>query len=116
VLLLVYSYQHIGSIDVDLINFGSANAGLIKQGEWWRSVTALTLHSGFRHLIGNLTFGVIIGLFISQHLGSVLAWFSILLAGMLGNIISAYVQTSAHRSIGASTAVFAVLGIQSVYT
>lgn len=116
VLLFVNSFQHNKAVNVHLIEIGSANAGLIQQGEWWRAVTALTLHSDFLHLLGNLGFGVLFGLFVSQHLGSGLAWFSILMAGTLGNIISAYIQTSTHTAIGASTAVFAALGIQVSYT
>ena len=116
VLLFVNSYQHDDAFNVHLLQIGSAKAGLIRQGEWWRAVTALTLHSGFLHLIGNLGFGVLFGLFVSQHLGSGLAWFSILMAGTLGNITSAYIQTSTHTAIGASTAVFAALGIQTSYT
>jgi membrane associated rhomboid family serine protease len=116
VLLLVNSFQHNKALNVHLIGIGGANAGLIQQGEWWRAVTALTLHSDLLHLIGNLGFGVLFGLFASQHLGSGLAWFSILMAGALGNIINAFIQTSTHTTIGASTAVFAALGIQASYT
>ena len=29
---------------------GRVDGSLIRDGEWWRTVTALTLHSGLRHL------------------------------------------------------------------
>jgi len=32
---------------------GSGVAGLIVHGQWWRVVTALTLHSDFMHVAGN---------------------------------------------------------------
>lgn len=102
VLLFVNSFQHNKAVNVHLIEIGSANVGLIQQGEWWRAVTALTLHSDFLHLLGNLGFGVLFGLFVSQHLGSGLAWFSILMAGTLGNIISSLypdINTYSHRGI-----------------
>ncbi len=39
-----------------------------------------------------------------------------LLAGALGNALNAFVQAPSHTSIGASTAVFATLGILAAYT
>ncbi|MDH3973185.1 MAG: rhomboid family intramembrane serine protease [Deltaproteobacteria bacterium] len=99
-----------------LLEAGSANAGLIWQGQWWRAVTALTLHADIVHLTGNIAFGSLFGLFACQALGSGVAWFSILMAGAAGNILSASLQTPSHTSIGASTAVFAALGIQAAYT
>ena len=31
---------------------GRVDGELIRGGEWWRTITALTLHSGARHLVG----------------------------------------------------------------
>ena len=115
-LLIVDTILHNKSLNINLIDAGSANAGLIRQGELWRTVTALTLHSGFVHLLGNLVFGALFALFASQLLGSGLAWFCILMAGAMGNLTSALMQSDTHIAIGASTAVFAALGIQSAYT
>jgi membrane associated rhomboid family serine protease len=44
-------------------------------------------------------------------LGSGLAWFSILVAGAFGNLLAALIRPIGHTSIGASTAVFAALGL-----
>ena len=116
ILLLVDSALNHNFLNLDLSEIGSSNAGLIRQGEWWRAVTALTLHADFPHLAGNIAFGLVFGLFASQVLGNGVAWFSILLAGILGNIMSAFIQTPSHNSIGASTAVFAALGIVAGHT
>jgi len=99
----------------NLLDAGSANAGLICRGEWWRAVTALTLHADIVHLTGNIAFGALFGLFACQILGPGIAWLSILLAGATGNIFSAHLQIASHTAIGASTAVFAALGIQASY-
>ncbi len=45
-----------------------------------------------------------------------LAWSGMLLAGALGNALNAFIQTPGHMSIGASTAVFATLGILASYS
>ena len=116
ILLLVDSAPNFNLITLDLSEIGSANAGLIREGEWWRAVTALTLHADFPHLVGNIAFGLLFGLFASQLLGAGVAWFSILLAGTVGNIVSAFIHAESHNSIGASTAVFAALGIVAAYT
>ncbi len=94
---------------------GRVDGALIRAGEWWRTITALTLHSGFRHLIGNLVFGTLFGLFAGRLLGSGVAWLTILLAAALGNVLNSLLLDAAHRSVGASTAVFAALGLVAGY-
>jgi len=94
---------------------GRMNAGLVMDGAWWRTVTALTLHLDVEHLIANLIFGTLFGLFAGQLLGSGLAWAAIFLAGALGNAMNAALQPPAHNAIGASTSVFGALGILAAH-
>lgn len=94
---------------------GRVDGTLIREGEWWRTITALTLHSGVRHLLGNLVFGVFFGIFAGRLLGSGVAWLAILIAAALGNTANTLLLESTHRSIGASTAVFATLGLLAGY-
>jgi membrane associated rhomboid family serine protease len=95
----------------DWLAAGRIDGALLRAGEWWRSVTALTLHSGLRHLAGNVVFGTFFGLFAGRMLGPGVAWLVILLAGAAGNTLNTLLLESSHRSIGASTAVFAALGL-----
>ena len=90
---------------------GRIDGALIRGGEWWRTITALTLHSGAKHLVGNLVFGVLFGLFAGRLLGSGVAWLAIVAAAASGNAANTLLLESTHRSIGASTAVFAALGL-----
>ena len=90
---------------------GRVDGNLIRSGEWWRTITALTLHSGARHLVGNLVFGIFFGIFAGRLLGSGVAWLAIVVAGAMGNAANTLLLESTHRSIGASTAVFAALGL-----
>lgn len=96
---------------VDWIGAGSARANYIVSGDWWRAVTALTLHSGIVHLCSNLLIGGSIMILLCRETGSGLAWSLALGAGFLGNIANAYFQLPTHVSVGASTAVFGVIGI-----
>lgn len=94
---------------------GRVDGELIRNGEVWRLFTALTLHSGIKHLLGNIVFGVFFGLFAGRLLGSGVAWLAIVLAAATGNALNTLLLESAHRSIGASSAVFAALGLVAGY-
>ncbi len=94
---------------------GRVDGELIRNGELWRLFTALTLHSSIKHLLGNIVFGVFFGLFAGRLLGSGVAWLAIVLAAATGNALNTLLLESSHRSIGASTAVFAALGIVAGY-
>lgn len=99
----------------DWLEAGSLNGAIPSTHEWWRVVTALTLHADVGHLISNLVFGVVLGYLASRSLGGGIAWAGILLGAMMGNSLDAMWMPEAQRSIGASTAVFAALGVLSAY-
>jgi len=105
-------YSYFGS---DWFVDGRVDGSLIRTGEWWRTITALTLHADIRHLLGNLVFGVFFGIFAGRLLGSGVAWLAVIAAAALGNTANTLLLDSTHRSIGASTAVFATLGILAGY-
>ncbi len=105
-------YSYFGQ---DWVAAGRIDGALIRSGEWWRTITALTLHSGLRHLVGNLIFGTLFGLFAGRLLGSGVAWLAIIIAGASGNLLNTLLLESTHRSVGASTAVFAALGLVAGY-
>lgn len=105
-----------GAFGFDWLEGGSLNGGIPATHEWWRVVTALTLHADVGHLLSNLTFGTVLGFLASRAVGGGVAWASILLGAMMGNALDAMVMPEEQRSIGASTAVFAALGILSAYS
>ncbi len=100
VLVVVAVLEHRQAFAYDWLAAGRMQAGLVRQGEWWRTVTALSLHLDLLHLAANLVFGILFGLFAGQLLGSGLAWFSILIAGALGNAMNAWVQPAGHSAVG----------------
>jgi rhomboid protease GluP len=81
------------------------------RGEWWRAVTALCLHASGAHLLGNLVFGTVFLMLLSQVTGAGVAALTTITAGAAGNILSALVRAPEHSSIGASTAIFAGIGL-----
>lgn len=99
------------TFDVNWLVAGRADAAAIRGGEWWRVATALTLHADRAHLAGNVVFGSFFGFFVAQYCGTGVGWAAIVLAGSAGNALNALAQPADHLSVGASTAVFAALGI-----
>ena len=100
----------------DWLGLGRIDSARILAGEWWRTVTALTLHVDFSHLAGNIVFGAFFGLYVGRYLGSGAGWAAILGGGALGNALNVLIQPGRHLAIGASTSVFAALGILVAYT
>jgi membrane associated rhomboid family serine protease len=101
---------------LDWLGAGRLDAGRVLAGEWWRTVTALTVHVDFDHVGGNAAFGAFFGYFVSRYLGRGVGWLTILAAAAAANALNAFLQAPTHRSIGASTAVFAALGVLTAYT
>ena len=115
-LLAVFFALYTSLFNRDWLGAGRLEAGALLAGEWWRAVTALTLHVELDHLGGNLAFGAFFGYFVGRYLGTGVGWLAVLVAASGANVLNAWVQSPAHRSIGASTAVFAALGLLMAYT
>jgi membrane associated rhomboid family serine protease len=92
---------------------GELDSGAVfGRGEWWRAVTALFLHADVGHLVSNalsgtFAFGAVISTF-----GRARGWICVAVAGAAGNLaIAALNYPGPYRSLGASTAIFAGLGL-----
>jgi membrane associated rhomboid family serine protease len=116
VLLFLYGASRRDLLGLHWWYAGAAQAGLITGGEWWRTVTALGLHVDLGHLASNLAVGAILGLLLGQLLGAGLAWLMILLGGAGGNALNALLHSASHSAVGASTAVFAAVGMLAALT
>jgi rhomboid protease GluP len=115
VLALFFMLEKRESYNLDWWRTGAASTAAIREGEWWRGLTALSLHTDLSHVAGNVVFGAIFGVILAQSLGSGIAWAGFLLAGTIGNLLNALLQPENHVSVGASTGVFGALGIQVAY-
>ncbi len=111
ILLLTAYCAGNATFGADWLSLGAIDADA--RGEWWRAVTALTLHLDQEHLLGNVLFGAVAGAAASRLLGPGVAWASILGAAALANYTEILITPIAHRAVGASTAVFAALGLLS---
>ncbi|MEO8464630.1 MAG: rhomboid family intramembrane serine protease [Gammaproteobacteria bacterium] len=116
VLLTVFVAARESLFGLDWYGVGMLGASAVSAGELWRTVTALTLHVEFAHLSGNLAFGAFFGWFVGRYLGVGVGWLTVLMAAAGANVLGAWLQGPDHRSLGASTAVFAALGMLVAYT
>jgi rhomboid protease GluP len=111
VLLLFYSITVQWLPALSWFARGAADAERILHGELWRTVTALTLHADVAHVLSNAVAAAIFFSAVFSLVGVGLGGALVLLAGAGGNLANAFLHDSAHTSIGASTAVFAAVGL-----
>jgi len=87
-------------------------AALFGRGEWWRAATALFLHADAEHVIANLLGGMLAFPAVLSTIGRGRGWLFIAVAAILGNFgVAALNAGRDYRSLGASTAIFAAVGL-----
>jgi rhomboid protease GluP len=104
-----------GAGDNNWKSAGVLDAGFLDRGEWWRVLTALTLHGDVLHLLSNLAFGALFGYPAARLFGPGIAWLLILLGAGLAYGVDALLHPPQHHLLGASTAVFTALGLVASY-
>lgn len=110
-LALVHYYKTHGHDWIDKAWARNGRA-LFEEGEFWRPLTALFVHADLAHLLGNLFFGSLFMYFVHRAYGPMWAWLSVMLAGAVGNaLVAALFYPEPFAGIGASTAVFAAVGL-----
>ena len=105
----------------DLFSFdwyatGALSSSIQSTHQWWRAVTALTLHADHDHLLRNLGFGAFFYYAAARLMGPGIAFAGAFFAAIVGNVLDSVLMPRTHVSIGASTIVFATLGLISAYS
>lgn len=92
---------------------GSLDArAIFDQGQWWRIGTALFLHADLGHLLSNVLSGIFVFSAVSGTIGRLRGWLLLAAASLAGNFaVAALNHSASYRSLGASTAIFAGLGL-----
>ncbi len=97
-----------------ILRYGSS-ALFIYQGETYRAITALFLHSDIRHLLGNTAGLLLFAAPVITLTGYGAGPFMLLFAGTGGNLINAWLRETAQLSIGASTSVMGAAGLLAAF-
>lgn len=110
IVMAVFSRQH---LHPEWMDWGALDAGaVITRGEWWRILTALFLHADAAHVLSNVLGGLLVFSALITTLGRARAWWWLAVASLWANAITVTINHSLpYRSVGASTAVFAALGL-----
>lgn len=96
-----------------MIQMGAVWPPYVKNGEYWRLLTATFMHFGFEHILNNMLILACAGPILEQALGHVRYLCLYLLAGVGGSTLS-YLQmlqkAEYEVSAGASGAIFGIIG------
>jgi rhomboid protease GluP len=114
---LILFYSITGSWKNNSIWFqqGAGNSlAILEHYQWYRLITALTLHADVIHLLNNCILGGFLLHFFFLLTGTGLGLFTLLISATIGNCINALVHGPGHNFVGFSTAVFAVIGMLSM--
>ncbi len=93
---------------------GAMDSAAVMAGQWWRLMTAISLHADAGHLAMNSIIGfVLLGLAMARY-GAGWAILASYLAGVVGNIAGLFLYSQPHRGLGASGMVMGALGLVAV--
>jgi membrane associated rhomboid family serine protease len=100
---------------LDALARGGLHGAAVREGEWWRVLTALTLHGDLGHLLSNAGFGGWLAWLTARRVGPGHAWALAVSAAAIAAFAQGLLGPPGHRVIGASTAVFAMLGVLTAH-
>ena len=97
-----------------LINYGAKDNDLIVQGQYWRFVTPIFLHANLLHVGLNMLNLAVLGVFLERLVGHLRYLFIYFVTGILSIIASFYFMPQ-EISVGASGAIFGLVGAYSIF-
>ncbi len=116
VTVVIYGLQQFSEFryGVDLpLMFGAKYTPYIKMGEYWRLITPIFLHSSVMHILCNMYALFTLGPSLEKHYGKLSFLRLYLITGFGGNVLS-YILSPYSISVGASSALFGLIGAQAM--
>lgn len=100
-----------GPTDINtLIKLGANASYFTKNGEFYRLFTCIFLHAGFAHILCNMYSLYVIGPQVESFFGKLKYLFIFIFSGISGSILSLAFASDNLVSVGASGAIFGLLG------
>lgn len=93
--------------------YGARINELIRAGQLWRFLTPVLLHASVPHILFNMYALIAFGAGLERHFGHWRFLLLYILAGFTGNVLS-FVLSNGY-SVGASTAIFGLVGAEAVF-
>ena len=113
--LMVFLYGMLHSND-ELINIFGNNYELVQKGQFYRLLTCMFVHGSIMHLLLNMYALYTIGPVVERYYGKSKYIFIYLVSGLLGSVFSSVFMSANSVSIGASGAIFGLLGSICYFT
>jgi membrane associated rhomboid family serine protease len=102
------------ALTTTLIAYGAKDNSLILQGQYWRFITPIFLHANALHIGLNMFNLVVLGVFLERLFGHLRFLLIYLLTGII-SIIASFYFAPQDISIGASGAIFGLVGAYSIF-
>ena len=113
--LMVFLYGVLHGND-ELINMFGNNYELVQNGEFYRLFTCMFVHADILHILFNMIALYSIGPVVERYYGKSKYIFIYLVSGLLGSVFSSVFMSANSVSIGASGAIFGLLGSICYFT
>ena len=97
-----------------LITYGAKDNTLIAHGQYWRFVTPIFLHANLLHVGLNMLNFVVLGVFLERLVGHARFLLIYLITGII-SIIASFYFAPQEISVGASGAIFGLVGAYSIF-
>lgn len=96
-----------------MLRWGAASRPLIMEGQWYRLFTCMFLHFGIYHLCNNMAVLLFMGDMVERAVGHWKYLIIYLGSGLLGNLLSLYMDVQSQSTVvsaGASGAIYGIIG------
>lgn len=94
----------------NLYKFGAFNGPSVLSGDYYRLLTSMFLHGGILHVTLNMIVLIQSANGIEERMGKIKFLLFYLITGFIGNLVSIYFSDPRSISIGASGALFGIMG------
>lgn len=84
---------------------------VFQDGEWWRLVTALLVHSDIGHLLANMPLFLVFGFYLNGFFGFLIFPVTALVVGILANLLTIIVYPPSSRLVGASGMLYGMVAM-----
>ncbi|MFO8017923.1 MAG: rhomboid family intramembrane serine protease [Promethearchaeia archaeon] len=93
-----------------ILSFIQINVLIIEELEWWRLLTPIFFHADITHLFSNMVGLLLFGTVVEENYTKVEYFAIYFISGVIGNIFSLWLLPIYSISLGASGAVFGLMG------
>jgi rhomboid protease GluP len=95
--------------------YGAMISSGVRAGEVWRLLTPMLLHASVPHILFNMYALVVFGTGLERNFGHWRFLILYILGGFAGNVLSFLHLSGSSYSVGASTAIFGLVGAEGIF-